>query len=102
MAVVHVTDRYDIFSQRVVPPVCASQLVGAQVVHRIEFQLPSLRKETGPGLPGLDVTKSDLIQEFQSEVSGKMLQDVARRCKFRSVDGASVTKCHQVWKSGRP
>jgi len=24
------------------------------VVHRIEFQLPSLRKETGPGLPGLD------------------------------------------------
>ena len=24
----------------------------AEVVHRIEFQLPSLRKETGPGLPG--------------------------------------------------
>ena len=23
-----------------------------EVVHRIEFQLPSLRKETGPGLPG--------------------------------------------------
>lgn len=81
-------------------PLCAHPSCSGGAQNRVPTALIAEGNRTW--LARLDVTKSDLIQEFQSEVSGKMLQDVARRCKFRSVDGPSVTKCHQVWKSGRP